>query len=199
MAISITNTKFYRYISKGMSNLQQGIINSIPQTTYTSDKSVSRIGKIGREISSAEQRLILGASALMSQPFIDAHNRNVDEETRKVSVARTVAKIIAGTFTGYFIRKGCIKAISSWSKLPAKGVPKYKSLFVPTAKDLKINVNSDAFKQYQNAFGTIAALLVMMVTNFAIDLPLTKFLTNIFVDKTNEHNKKKAEKAGGAR
>lgn len=199
MAISITNTKFYRYVSKGMSNLQQGIINSIPQTTYTSDKSVSRIGKIGREISSAEQRLILGASALMSQPFIDAHNRNVDEETRKVSVARTVAKIIAGTFTGYFIRKGCIKAISSWSKLPAKGVPKYKSLFVPTAKDLKINVNSDAFKQYQNAFGTIAALLVMMVTNFAIDLPLTKFLTNIFVDKTNEHNKKKAEKAGGAR
>ena len=45
----------------------------------------------------------------MSQPFIDASNKNVDEKTRKVSVARTIAKIIAGTLTGYFVRKGCIK------------------------------------------------------------------------------------------
>lgn len=199
MAISIKNTNFYRYVSKGMSNLQQGIINSIPQTTYTSDKSISRIGKIGKEISSAEQRLILGASALMSQPFIDAHNRNVDEDTRKVSVARTIAKIVAGTFTGYFIRKGCIKAIGACSKLPEKGVPKFKSMFVPTAKDLKIDVKSDAFKQYQNALGTVVALVVMMVTNFAIDLPLTKFLTNFFVDKTQERDKKIAEKSGGAK
>lgn len=195
----ILNSRFGRYVRKGMSNIEQGIINIIPQSTYTGDKAVRNIGKIGKDISSAEQRLILGASALMSQPFIDAHNRSVDEKTRKVSVARTIAKIVAGTFTGYFIRKGCIKAIQSWSKLPAKGLPKYKSVFTPTAKDLKIDVNSDSFKQYQNALGTIAALVVMMVTNFVIDAPLTKYLTNLLVDKGKKHDEKLAKKNGGVK
>lgn len=196
----IMNSRFGRYVRKGMSNLEQGIINMIPESTYSGQKAVNNIGKIGKDISSAEQRLILGASALMSQPFIDANNRSVDEKTRKVSVARTIAKIVAGTFTGYFIRKGCIKAISAWSKLPSKGLPKYKSIFTPNGKDLKIDVNSDSFKQYQNALGTIAALVVMMVTNFVIDAPLTKYLTNLLVDKSNKRDQKLAQqKTGGAK
>ena len=39
----------------------------------------------------------------------------------------------------------------------------------------------NAFIQYKNALGTIVALGVMTITNFVIDAPLTKFLTNKFV------------------
>ena len=51
----------------------------------------------GRKINSPQQRFILGLTAIMIQPVIDYTNRNVDEETREVSAARTAAKIIAGT------------------------------------------------------------------------------------------------------
>lgn len=119
----------------------------------------------------------------MTQPFIDANNKSVDEKTRKVSVARTIAKILAGTLTGYFIRKGCIKGIKALSQIPGPNVPKYKSLFTP--KGITDNT-TDAFKQYRNAMGTVVALLVMMVTNFAIDAPLTKFLTNALVKKQED-------------
>ena len=40
---------------------------------------------------------------------------------------------------------------------------------------------SNAFVQYKNALGTILDLGVMTITNFVIDAPLTKFLTNKFV------------------
>ena len=164
-------------------NFQQRMLNMLPNSEYSNPSSIKNIKKVGEKISSAEQRLILGASALMSQPFIDAHNKNVDEKTRKVSVCRTIAKIIAGTFTGFFIRKGCINAIKAFSQVPAKGVPKYKSIFTP--KNTK-DINSDAFMQYRNAMGTVVALVVMMITNFVIDAPLTKFLTNLLVKKQED-------------
>ncbi len=165
-------------------NVQQKVLNFLPNSEYTSPTSVKFIKNTGEKISSAEQRLILGASALMSQPFIDSHNRNVDEKTRKVSVARTIAKIIAGTTTGFLIRKGCIKGIKALSQIPGPNVPKYKTIFTP--KNIKDN-KTDAFAQYRNAMGTIVALLVMMFTNFAIDAPLTRFLTNRLIKKQEEN------------
>ena len=112
--------------------------------------------------------------------FIDYNNKDVDEKTRKVSVARTIAKIIAGTLTGFAIRYGCIKGIKALSQIPAKGVPKWKTIFTP--KGIKDNT-TEAFAQYRNAMGTVVALVIMMFTNFLIDAPLTKFLTNFFVKK----------------
>lgn len=162
---------------------QQGILDRFPNSTWTNLKQINRIKNAGEKISSAEQRLILGASALMSQPFIDAHNVNVDEKTRKVSVARTIAKIIAGTTTGFLIRKGCIKGIQALSKAPSKGISRFKTIFTP--KGIK-NTNTEEFAQYRNAMGTIVALVVMMFTNFAIDAPLTKFLTNLLVKKQED-------------
>lgn len=129
----------------------------------------------GREISSAENRLILGATALMSQPFIDFYNRKIDEDTRRVAVCRTIAKIIAGTLTGYAVRKISIKGMQACSQIPEKGMPKWKSLFTP--KDVT-KAGTDEFKQYQNAIGTFISLGVMLFTNFLIDAPLTRFLTN---------------------
>ena len=53
----------------------------------------------GKRLHAPEQRIVLGATALATQPFIDLHNKDVDEETRKLSAARTVAKIIYGLLT----------------------------------------------------------------------------------------------------
>lgn len=188
MAISgitdfITNSTIYKGASTAAREIKQGALDLIPEAVYSDKKMVNGIKKTGEKISSAEQRLILGASALMSQPFIDANNKRVDEKTRKVSVARTIAKIVAGTFTGYFIRKGCIKGIKALSQVEGKNVPKWKSIFTP--KNIKDNT-TDAFLQYRNAMGTVVALVVMMFTNFLIDAPLTKFLTNALVKKEED-------------
>lgn len=151
------------------------------------------INWIGRNISSPQNRVILGASALMSQPFIDLHNRKVDEDTRKVSAARTVAKIIAGTLTGFFVRYGCIKAIDYCSLLPAQitNATKHKWLRTLFTPDSAINGVLKDLNQYKKALGSFIALLVMLFTNFAIDAPLTKFLTNKFVDKYDLNKNKK--------
>lgn len=191
LKINNTNTSLYQGVVNSYRNAKSRVLDLLPNAEYSRDNVINGIKKTGEKISSAEQRLILGASALMSQPFIDAHNRNVDEETRKVSVARTIAKIIAGTTTGYLIRKGCIKGIEAFSKIPAEGVSELRTIFTP--KGIKDNT-TDAFVQYRNAMGTVVALVVMMFTNFIIDAPLTKFLTNHLVKKHDDKNNIKENK-----
>lgn len=165
----------------------QKIYNAVSDCEINNKAIIDFFDKVGKKVSSPEQRLILGVTALASQPFIDGHNKRVDKETRKVSVARTVAKIIAGTLTGVLIRRGCIKGIDCMSKIAKEGevLPKWKQFFTPAVKNLDI----DAFKQYKNALGTITALVVMLFTNFLIDAPLTKYLTNLFVAKADEKAK----------
>ncbi len=191
MAISsiksfITNTSLYKRAAKTARQVEQKALNVLPDKVCINEKFIKSMDYLGKNFSSDKQRLALGVTALVTQPFIDAHNKSVDEKTRKVSVARTIAKIIAGTFTGFFIRFGCIKAIKAFSQIPAKGVPKYKSLFTP--KGITDNT-TEAFEQYRNAMGTVVALGVMVFTNFLIDVPLTKFLTNMFI-KHQEEDKK---------
>lgn len=173
------------------------VAGAIPTVTIKGERANKIITWIGKNISSPENRLILGVTALMSQPFIDLHNRKVDEETRKVSAARTVAKIIAGTLTGVLVRKGCIKAIDAFSMLPSQITSKTKwpwlrTLFTP---DSAISGVLTDLTHHKNALGTFLSLFVMTITNFAIDAPLTKFLTNKFVDKIKEKDAIKAEEA----
>lgn len=160
--------------------VQQSMLDILPNSEYSNPYTINFIKKVGEKVSSAEQRLILGATALITQPIIDANNKRVDEKTRKVSVARTIAKIIAGTLTGFAIRKGCIKGIDALSKIPAPNVPKWRTIFTPE----HINDNTtEKFTQYKNAMGTIVALVTMTFTNFAIDAPLTRYLTNKIIQK----------------
>ena len=150
--------------------------------TVNSPKAIKRIEWIGQNISSPENRLILGVTALMSQPFIDGTNKHVDEKTRKYSVARTIAKIIVGTTTGVIIRKGCIKAIDAFTTLKVTPDMKFKKLrqcLLPVVEKIDL----EQLEQHKNALGTLAGLAIMMYTNFAIDAPLTKWLTNIFSKK----------------
>lgn len=190
---SITNSSMYRAAKSGSQKVQQAFYDCLPNSVVSSEKWQKRIKWIGSEISSPENRLILGATALMSQPFIDWNNKAVDEDTRKVSVCRTIAKIIAGTTTGFLIRKGCISAIKNCSKLASSvdkngqrvKLNKFNTFFSPSKALSDI---SEAFKQYQNALGTIVALVVMMFTNFLIDAPLTRYLTNKFVKQAGGVN-----------
>lgn len=172
-------------ILKVTNNATQGVVRIAPKMIVKNERLNKSIAWIGNKISSPQNRLILGISALMSQPFIDLHNRKVDEDTRKVSAARTVAKIIAGTATGVAIRAGCIKAIDAFTKYPHEITPnmKFKSLrtlFTPSEGLLK-NLG-----EYKKAMGTLLSLVVMVFTNFLIDAPLTKFLTNKFVANIND-------------
>ncbi len=171
-------------ISQRPRKINQGIVNIVPKMTISNEKTLNGLKWVGEKVSSPENRLILGVTALMSQPFIDLNNKKVDEDTRKVSAARTVAKIIAGTTTGVLIRSGCIHAIDAFTKLPTEITPamkfkKLRTLFTPSAGILQ------DLNQYKKSLGTILSLGVMVVTNFLLDAPLTKFLTNKFVDSIN--------------
>ena len=186
--------------SLGISNFTNRITTYIasvmPEKTVISQRANKALDWIGDKVSSPQNRLILGVSALMSQPFIDLSNKKVDEDTRKISAARTVAKIIAGTTTGFLVRYGCIKAIDYCSLLPEQITkstknPRLRTLFTP---DSKITAVLKDLGQYRKALGTIVSLAVMLFTNFLIDAPLTKYLTNKFSDKYNLNKEKNPNK-----
>ncbi len=183
------------YCSRKANQVTDFVLNKLgskenPTITVTNPKTLDKIEWIGKNLSSAENRLILGGSALLSQPFIDAANKDVDEKTRKYSIARTVAKIIAGTVTGYSIRKLCIKSIDAFTTLPEKIKPDTKFKKLRTCLLPSMKMMTDEMAQYKNTLGTLAALGVMVFTNFLIDAPLTKFLTNLLTNEKGVENAK---------
>ena len=142
------------------------------------DKIIKNIKWIGREISSPENRLILGITALASQPFIDAQNKTLDDNIKELVIARTIAKIIVGTTTGVIIRKACIKALDYMTTTPdkiKKGTKniKLRQLLLPAVE----KIDPQKLVQYKNTIGTLLALGVMVFTNFLIDAPLTQLGT----------------------
>ncbi|MBP3820437.1 hypothetical protein J6G99_02195 [bacterium] len=175
--------KVDHYISK----ITRSIYSNVPNMTVNNQKIINGVKWVGEHISSPQNRLILGASALMSQPFIDLYNKNVDEETRKTSAARTVAKIIAGTTTGFLVRYYCIKAIDTFAKIPKKGVKPWETILTPDM----VKTGLKNLGNYKQALGTILSLWVMLFTNFAIDAPFTKYLTNKFINKVHNYEQYK--------
>lgn len=162
----------------GNPNIIKRVYNKIPNKVISSDKLLGCIEKFGQKCTSAHQRGILGLTALMTQPFIDARNKDVDEKTKKYSVARTIAKIIAGTMTGVAIRAGCIRLMKT-------------KFFHPARWD---KLAPDIQDQYRNGMGTFLSLFIMVFTNFLIDAPLTKFLTGRFVKHADKVEARKKSK-----
>ena len=161
-----------------------------------SKKIISGIKFVGENINSPEQRLIQGATALMTQPFIDLNNKQQDNDTRMMSVARTLAKIIAGTTVGVLVRQlsiSLIKAMSQYTYISgvngAKLLPvsKMKSLFLPLFQKATVAMTATAaaeeMNMYRKGMGTLIGTLVGLATNFLIDAPLTKHLTGVFYKK----------------
>ncbi len=171
------------------------------------NKAIKRVLDLsGKYLHAPEQRIILGATALATQPFIDLNNKSVDKDTRKTSAARTVAKIIAGTIVGVavryagiiFIKNNCQYLIKNGKILPVKG----KSYFLPAVKKMVNGLKKTAngafnvaefekrMDKYIKAMGTLAATIAMIGTNFLLDAPLTKWMTKVFVNMVNKPSEK---------
>lgn len=196
-----------------------GHINNLSFGVLLKDdgKAFKTISWLGDGFTSAMQRFVSGITAIFTQPLFDLHNKNVDEDTRQTSCSRTMGKIIAGTFTGVIIRKICVDLTKKFTqnekiefaryekekeKLLSKGksidsLKPQRTKFKPWEQILlpksKIEAGAREIKKYRGAFGTFAAVAVMVFTNFLIDAPLTTYFTNIFVKKFKEHDQLKKQ------
>lgn len=169
--------------------------------------------KMGDSFPSWAQRLVSGVTGIMLQPWFDLNNKRVDEDTQKISTARTCAKIIAGTLTGVGIRWACVKATESFTRSEKaekelEAIGKLSKRFVnkPIKKINQIllphSFEKASFKEigkYRQALGTYAGLVVMLFTNFLVDAPLTTYMTNKFAKKTIEKQAANKEKIEGGK
>ena len=141
---------------------------------------------IAKNFSSPHQRAILGITALCTQPFIDLHNKHIKKEDKPITVARTIAKIIVGTTVGVLLRGSAIKAIKKYTN--AVNCGKYSQCLLPKKIVEKLNANpgsipSSDLLNYRNGLGTFLGVMGGLLTNFFIDAPLSKKLTNLIHDK----------------
>ena len=136
------------------------------------EKPMQLLSYCANKLAGPENRLILGVSALASQPFIDYYNKNVDEKTRKYSVCKTIAKIVVGTTVGVIVRALAIK---------------YSANLLKTVDVTKIAPdvlkNPESRKILQKTIGDILGIGVCLFSNFLIDAPLTKKGTNLLAAK----------------
>lgn len=174
-----------------MIKITDRIVNKIPKREFNGERGEGIINWFGKHISTPENRLIIGVTALLSQPFFDLYNKDVDEKTRKVSCARTVGKIISGTLTGFAVRAGFIKLAKNYSELGNVGNKTVKKLFTPSNARLDMPY---AYKQYQNAMGMLLAIGAMVFTNFLIDVPLTNIITNFLTKRIDKNGRGLNEK-----
>lgn len=165
----------------------QKILDTTPEVTAKeSARKLEKMKKVDEIISKpAENRGIMGLTALITQPAIDSCNHKVDEDTRRVSINRTIAKIIAGTCVGMFVVRGPIyKGIEKMTDI--KGSSKYSKALIPKKCFNELYNNPKFLKNYRSALSMGVALLAMCVTNFVLDAPLTIFLTNLLNKKNNK-------------
>lgn len=193
VCMSISSIRPFTFrISNYTSRVLRKVADKVPCMTVKTRAMNESIKWVGKHISSPQNRLILGISALMSQPFIDLHNKRVDETTRKTSAARTVAKIIAGTTTGFLVRYYAIKAVDKMANIPSKKHPagSWSTFLSPD----RMKVMYRSLDHYKFALGTLLGIGIMLFTNFLIDAPATKLLTNKFISIIDKNEKKKAQK-----
>jgi len=159
---------------------------------------------IGKNINSPEQRMLQGIVALAIQPAIDFRNKDTDEDTRIISTARTIGKIVAGTLVGFAVRKASILLVRQMSqRLPSeeiaclKGVKKLKVLFTPyfskIPKDMQNGDPEALYNNYLKTMGTIIGTAAGLFTNFLVDVPLTKFITDKMTPKVKNMIKKEKQ------
>ena len=189
--ISMQGKRWERFTDK----IMQKTLDLFPEhTAKESARKLEKWNNFDNWVSRPDiNRGVMGATALVTQPFIDASNHKVDEETRKVSICRTIAKIIAGTGVGMFVVRGPLyKAITSMTNINGKS--KYSKKLIPKIFLQEMSNNEKFLKNYRSALSMSIALGAMCVTNFVLDAPLTIALTNLFKDKVSEKSKEKEVK-----
>ena len=168
------------------------IFDNIPNMTL-GNGNIERWNRIADWVSRpAQNRAIMGVSALGIQPVIDRNNKRVSQDTRETSAIRTTAKAAVGMGVGIAVRQPCydlIKALTS-----PEGNKSYSKLLIPKFVQSGLKENSIFLKNHRIAISTFLSLFVMgLGTNFLVDAPLTIFATN----KMLAHREKKlAQKEG---
>lgn len=167
----------------------QKILDTLPSHTQKeSARKIEQWNKFDNWVSKpAQNRAIMGATAIITQPAIDYNNHKVDKETRRVARNRTIAKIIAGTCVGILVRGSAYEAVAKMTDVNAKS--KMSKTLVPKRFLGEIAKNEQFLKNHRCALSNWVAILAMCVTNFVLDAPLTVFLTN----KLNEKKEDKHE------
>lgn len=123
-------------------------------------------------------RGIMGLTAILTQPLIDRYNPNVDEETAKTSMYRTIGKIVAGTTVGCIVRSSVYYLLETFMDTRLNA-PKWKRTLMPDV-DIQASLNTSRkgwFKGYKNIISTGVGLTVMLFTNPLLDVPMTSFIT----------------------
>ena len=176
--------------------IMQKAIDIIPtHTIKESAKKIEDWEKMDSIISRpAENRAIMGVTALVTQPIIDESNHRVDKETRRVSRNRTISKVLIGTGVGVFAVRGPIyKGILAMTDVNGKS--KFSKYLLPKSYLKEITENPKFLKNYRSALAMAVALAAMCITNFVIDAPLTAWLTNVLNEKTKEPESSRENKS----
>ena len=181
---NINNTEFALNNDYKYTPVKRSKINYSPNFKGANFTKAAQSGLIwiSNNFSSPHQRAILGITALCTQPFIDLYNRHIKKEDKPITVSKTIAKIVAGTLVGIFMRYYAIKAVKNFTKTVKSG--KYSQLLLPEDIVSKLKIDKDSVSEsdllnYRNGLGTFLGLVGCVFTNFAVDAPLSKVLTNV--------------------
>ena len=166
--------------------IAQKIIDTLPShTAKESPRKLEEWNKFDNWVSKpAQNRALMGVTAIITQPAIDYNNHKVDKETRRVARNRTIAKIIVGTCVGILVRGSVYKTVTSMTNIESKA--KFSKALLPKKFLNEIANNKTFLNNHKCALSNFLAILVMCVTNFAIDAPLTVILTNKLNEKKGE-------------
>ena len=153
------------------------IFDNIPQMTL-GNGNIERWNKIADWVSRpAQNRAIMGVTALGLQPAIDRRNKHVSEETRETAAIRTTAKAGVGMCVGIAVRQPCYDFIKACTS--PNGNKRYSKWLLPNSKVVGLTENSIFLKNHRTAVSTLLSLVVMgLCTNFLVDAPLTILATN---------------------
>ena len=177
-SVSMQGKKPDRAWDKFKRRMAQKVIDVLPSHTQKeTPRKLEEWNKFDNWVSKpAQNRAIMGATAILTQPAIDYNNHKVDKETRRVARNRTIAKIIAGTCVGILVRGSAYKAVTNMTNVAGK--TKFSKALLPKKSLSEIANNEKFLKNYRSALSSSLAILAMCVTNFVLDAPLTVFLTN---------------------
>lgn len=172
-------------------NIKQKFIDFIPEKTFSEDGNrLEKYDRFDGWLSRPDvNRLIMGATAITTQPVIDYYNHRVDNETRTVSRNRTIAKIVAGTTVGILVRGFCYRIVDKMTK--TQGTKKINQALLPKNWIEKFKNNPKFLSNYKSTLSTGLALAIMVFTNFLIDAPLTVYFTNKLNAKSAKKMKRK--------
>lgn len=118
------------------------------------------------DISPTAQRLVIGATGLLSQTTIDALNPYVDAKTRKYSAVRTAVKMVICTASGLLTRVVGQKLgefmVNTGKIAVPQGVPK---------------------AVFSSSIGKVFAILGATASIFLIDVPFINKILNVVMNK----------------